>query len=142
MTDNFNVIVCPTPGSSRGQTEELYRHATYRLARAFNHAHPEYSVEELYEKAWDYLNSRHSLVNKTISWFQRLIFGWKDAVRLDFGVHDSLAGGEVWYCMPTYGRVQKCVFVPDGWTYEHALAEVEAYWKRYGIDWKTGEVSK
>lgn len=126
MTDNFNVLFGLTPALTREQTEQLYRQAVYKLARMFSHAHPEYSVDELYEKAWDYLNSRHYLRNKTIRWYQRLFFGWEDAVRLDFGVHDSVAGGQVWYCKPTYGRMQKCLFVPDGWTYKHALAEVES----------------
>lgn len=121
MTDNYNVILLTNPGADRKLTKELYQQSVAKLARAFNRAHPEYSEQELYEKAWDALITRHFLVSKTISWFRRFFFGWKDAVRLDFGVHESLAGGHVWYCKLTNGRIQKGVFVPQGHSYKKVL---------------------
>lgn len=127
MTDNFNVVFLTIPGADWKLTMEIYQKGIATLARAFNRAHPEYSEMELREKALKELLTRHFLVRKTISWFRRFFFGWEDAVRLDFGVHESLAGGHVWYCMLTPGHMQKSVFVPKGWSFKHALEEAAKY---------------
>ena len=125
MTDNFNVIFQLNPGASGEESRELYEQGVIKLARAFNRAHPEYSEMELREKAWNYLNFFHPLRIKTISWFSRRFFGWADAVRLDFGVFETLADGHVWYCKPTYGRIQKGAFIPTGWSLKRTLEELK-----------------
>ena len=121
MTDNFNVIFQLHPDASNEENRELYEQGVIKLARAFNRAHPEYSEMELREKAWKFLNFFHPLRTKTISWFCRRFFGWADAVRLVFGVFETPVEGHVWYCKPTYGRIQKGVFVPQGHSYKKVL---------------------
>lgn len=128
MTDNFNILF--EPPTENFALWKKYEQSIKSLTRAFNKAHPEYSEHELYCKAMRIIRNKEWWNFKRIGWFRRVFFNWKDTIRLDFGVTENLSGLEEWYCKISHGHIQrgdslKCdVFVPDGHTYEDAVAYI------------------
>ena len=128
MTDNFNTVFETRP--IQGRKFYRYERAIDELVKRFACKYPEYSEDTLKTAALADLSGR-TLYFKPVSLFRRVFCGWKDAVRLDFGVDERLDGTYHWYCRPTHGSIQSgkktCfkLFVPDGKTYDDSYEEVK-----------------